>query len=177
MGVSSQGLCRLAGVVTLLAGLLPALAIAGPAMTPERARAIGVDGYLYLYPLVTMDLTRRQLTNGPDGGGGMTAPANSLRNMAAYPTAEDRGVVRPNFDSLYSSAWLDLSGGPVLLEVPDADGRYYLLPMLDMWTDVFASPGWRTTGTGPQAYGVVPPGYTGTLPDGVVSLEAPTPHV
>ena len=107
---------------------------------------IGVEAYLYFYPLVTMDLTRKQLTNvaKPDG---VHAPMNAFASFPAFPPADMKVVVRPNFDTLYSSAWLDLTEEPVIVSVPDTHGRYYLLPMLDMWTDVFASPGWRTTGT------------------------------
>jgi len=80
---------------------------AGP-VTEEEARAIGVDAYLYFYPIVTMDVTRKQLTNQEPKPGGIGGPMNSFANVGAFPTADMRVVVRPNFDTLYSSGWLDL---------------------------------------------------------------------
>jgi hypothetical protein len=125
--------------------------------TEQEAYAIGVDAYLYFYSLVTMDITRKQLTN-VEHGKGLSGPMNAFANNSEYPPADMKVVVRPNFDTLYSSGWLDLTKEPVIVSVPDTGGRYYLLPMLDMWTDVFASPGWRTTGTQAGNFIVVPPG-------------------
>ena len=149
---------------------------AAETISEQDAHAIGVQAYLYFYSLITMDLTRKQLTNvvKPEG---LYAPMNTFANIMEYPTADIKVVVRPNFDTLYSSAWLDLSKEPVIVSVPDTHGRYYLLPMLDMWTDVFASPGWRTTGTQAGDYAVTPPGWSGSLPAGVVRIDAPTPYV
>ncbi len=157
----------------------------GP-LTEDEARSIGVNAYIYLYPLVTMDITRRQLTNAPPGHG-IGGPPNTFDNVAAYPGADDKAVVRPNFDTLYSSAWLDLTKEPVVVSVPDTNGRYYLLPMLDMWTDVFASPGWRTTGTEAATFVVTPPGWRSDLrerlaeefrlPSNAQRIDAPTPYV
>jgi hypothetical protein len=145
-------------------------------ITGQDAHAIGVQAYVYFYPLVTMDLTRKQLTNVAHAEG-ISAPMNTFANVPAFPTADMRVVVRPNFDTLYSSAWLDLTKEPAIVSAPDTAGRYYLLPMLDMWTDVFASPGWRTTGTQAGNWAIIPSGWTGSLPDGVGRIDAPTPYV
>ena len=131
----------------LAGGGLPPAARAAEPISAQDAHSTGVTAYLYFYPLVTMDLTRKQLTNVAKAGGGINAPMNTFANIPEYPSATMKVVVRPNFDTLYSSAWLDLTKEPMIVSVPDTQGRYYLLPMLDTWTDVFASPGWRTTGT------------------------------
>jgi hypothetical protein len=65
----------------------------------------------------------------------------------------------------------------LVIAAPDTAGRFYLLPMLDMWTDVFASPGSRTTGTGAGSFLITSPGWTGTVPQGLTRLAAPTPYI
>ena len=85
-----------------------------------------------------MDITRKQFTNSASGKELGKGPTNTFSNVPEYPPANFKGVVRPNLDTLYSIAWLDLTKEPLIVSVPDTEGRYYLLPMLDMWTDVFA---------------------------------------
>jgi hypothetical protein len=179
--------CERTKAVEVARRTLLVLAIGLPIVTPravadepvgeEVAGKIAVEAFIYFYPLVTMDVTRRQATGvGADeipGGG----PMNSFIHLRAFPDATYREVVRPNFDTLYSSAWLDLTRGPVVVSAPDTGGRYYLLPMLDMWTDVFAAPGKRTTGTGAERFAVVPPGWRGELPEGATRIDAPTLYV
>jgi hypothetical protein len=150
---------------------------AQPAITEQEAHAIGVDAYLYFYPLITMDLTRKQSTSIEPGKEIGKGPMNMFVSVPTYPPADFKGVVRPNFDTLYSIAWLDLTKEPMIVSVPDTNGRYYLLPMLDMWTDVFASPGWRTTGTQAANFLITPPGWSGDTPTGMTRIDAPTPYV
>ena len=146
-------------------------------ITEEAAHAIAVDAYLYFYPLLSMDITRKQSINIEPGKAFGKGPMNMFVSIPEYPPADLKIVVRVNFDTLYSIAWLDLTKEPLVVSAPNTDGRYYLLPMLDMWTDVFASPGWRTTGTEAGNFLVTPPGWTGTVPEGFSHIAAPTPYV
>src|SRR6202050_3461018 len=146
------------------------------AVAPDQAAKIATDAYIYGYPLVTMEYTRRVLTNVAEASG-LNAPMGQLARSRSYPTAAFRGVTAPNADTLYTNAWLDVSKEPYVLSLPDAHDRYYLLPMLDAWTTVFQVPGKRTTGTGPQKYAITGPTWTGTLPAGVTEYKSPTAMV
>ena len=154
------------------AAVAPDAAAIAAAMEKE-AQEIGVDAYVYGYPLVTMEMTRRVMTNvaKPEG---TRAPMGQLARLRQYPTAAFRDVTAPNADTLYTTAWVDVSKEPWILSIPDMKGRYFLFPMLSGWTDVFQVPGKRTTGTKAQVYAITGPGWTGTLPKGVVEYKSPT---
>ena len=175
--------CRSAAAFVLAGLFLLSAAQAEPAVTEDEAYSIGVQAYLYFYPLVTMEISRKQFTNVAAGKELGKGPMNTFTNVPEYPPADFKGVVRPNFDTLYSVAWLDLTKEPVVVSVPETGGRYYLLPMLDMWSDVFASPGWRTTGTQAHTFLIVPPDWSGKSKDGSALLPnaeiivAPTYYV
>jgi hypothetical protein len=146
----------------------------------ERAavEAVAFDVYQYAYPLVTMEITRRQATNVPsaDSVPGR-APMNQFAHFRSYPVAEAQDVVRLNFDTRSSFVWLDLRDEPLVVSVPESPDRYYLTPTLDVWTDVFAEPGTRTTGGLAADFALVAPGWQRSLPDGVEMLRCPTPMV
>ena len=141
-----------------------------------EAREIAIDAYIYAYPLVTMEMTRRVLTN-VETAAGSKAPMGHFARLRNYPAVDDHAVTAPNADTLYTLTWLDVAKEPWIVSVPDMKDRFYLFPMLDAWTNVFQDPGKRTTGTKAQKYAITGPGWTGTLPAGVVEYKSPTSMV
>ncbi|WP_040638856.1 DUF1254 domain-containing protein [Microvirga lotononidis] len=134
---------------------------------------LATDAYIYGYPLVTMEMTRRVITNvaAPEG---TRAPMGQVIKLRHYPDATFRDVTAPNADTLYTTAFFDVGKEPWVLSLPDMKDRYFLMPMLDGWTTVFQVPGKRTTGTGAQTYAITGPGWSGTLPAGVKEYKSPT---
>ena len=141
------------------------------------------DAYIYGYPLVTMEMTRRVMTNvaAPEG---THAPMGQLVRLREYPDASFRDVTAPNADTLYTTAWIDVGDEPWVLSLPDMHGRYALFPMLDGWTNVFEVPGKRTTGTGAQTYVITGPRWSGDAARRRRALQvanraglAPRPHL
>ena len=147
------------------------VAASGPGV--EEAVSIATEAYIYGYPLVTMDMTRKQLTNVA-APGGSRAPMGQLNLLRTYPAVDDHAVTAPNADTLYTTTWIDVSKEPWIFGIPDMGDRYYLMPMLDGWTDVFQVPGKRTTGDKAQKYAITGPGWSGTLPAGVTEYKSPT---
>jgi len=138
-------------------------------------REIAASAYTFAYPLVLMDLTRR--VDGQRRAQAGLPGANQFVHAREFPDEHSRIVIRPNADTLYSTAWLDLSREPILLHVPDTHDRYYVMQLLDAWTETFDMPGKRTRGTGEHWFGIAGPGWKGTLPPHVERIAAPTNSV
>ena len=160
-------------IIVVLLTAQPTWAKQEAEMGEQEASQIAIDAYIYGYPLVTMEMTRRVITNveKPEGTRG---PMGQLVRYREYPTAAYKEVTAPNADTLYTTAWMDVGREPWVLSIPDAKGRYYLMPLLDGWTDVFQVPGTRTTGTKAQTYAITGPGWKGKLPEGVKQYKSPT---
>ncbi len=151
----------------------PASGANPPALTEDEIAATAEEGYLFGYPLVLMDVSRRVMTavSEPDE---FRAPMGQFNVSQRFPDASFTDVVSPNVDTLYSSAWIDLGEGPMILSLPDTGDRYYVIEMLDAWTNVFASAGTRTTGHRAGHFALLGPGWKGSLPAGVQAIRSPT---
>ena len=160
------------GLLTLL-GAGAGMAQDQPKLSAQQATEIGADVYIYGYPLVTLEMTRRLTTNTPEPVG-LRAPMGQFAHLRTFPPVTYRDIPGANADTLYSSAWLDLGKEPYILSIPDANGRYFMMPMLDGWSEVFQSPGTRTTGTKAQTYAITGPHWKGELPKGVPAYKSAT---
>ena len=143
-------------------------------LSQEEKESIALQSYLYTYPMVLMDVTRKQMTNAEAGKYPSRGPMMQFTHLRAFPAVDFKEVVRPNFDTLYSLAWVDVSKEPVILSVPEVKDRFFMLPMLDMWTDVFAVVGTYANGTDAGEYALCMPTWSGKLPQGVKRIDVPT---
>jgi len=138
----------------------------------KNAYSLGIQADIYGYALVKMERTRQlQTILNPS-----TQPALAASNVLFYKTVDPafRDVVTPNVDTVYCSAWLDLSQKPVVFSVPDTAGRYYVVQITDAYSNTFASIGRRTTGTKAGRFAIVGPDWKGVLPPGLQAVQSPT---
>jgi hypothetical protein len=164
-------------MVAIVAAVLLASAGGWWALKQGRPWLYGVEAYVYGFPLIMMDLTKDAATAVPTAGE-ITAPANQFAVMTHYPDASFRAVVRTGLDTLFATAWADLDKEPLVLSVPDTNGRYYVIALFDMWSNVFASIGKRATGTNAANFLIAGPAWQGTPPADVKqTFRSPTRFV
>jgi hypothetical protein len=147
------------------------------ALKQGRPWLYGLEAYIYGFPLVMIDLTKEAAT-ATSTAGEIVAPVNQFAVMTKYPDASFPAVMRTGLDTLFATAWADLDKEPLVLSVPDTNGRYYVIALFDMWSSVFASIGKRTTGTEAASFLIAGPGWQGTLPADVKeTFRSPTRFV
>ena len=141
-------------------------------LTGNPKHKIVREAYTYAYPLVTMDMTRRQQTNvrEPDDA---HAPMGQLIKMRAYPAVDNKGAAAPNADTMYTMVWYDVSTEPWVFSIPDMGDRFYIMPMLSGNNEVFHVAGTRTTANKPQQFLITGPGWSGAVPEGMTQVKAP----
>jgi hypothetical protein len=169
-------MAAIAAMGVLIASLSAAVPVSA-AMTQAAANKAALDAYAYGFPLVLVDVTKEQATNVPKPTTFFPAPINQFSNVPEFPLPDNHAVVAPNADTLYSSGFIDLTKEPIVFHVPDFGNRYFLMPMLDMWTNVFQSPGARTGYEKGGDFALVGPGWNGTLPAGLTKIQAPTSSI
>ena len=167
---------HVAGAVVAMALASGVASVSASALTPKEAQAIAEDAYIYGYSLISVEMSRKVITN-VETPTTTRAPMGQFANLREYPTAAYRDVTAPNADTLYSNAFVDVAEEPWIISWPDMGERYYVWELYDAWVPVFFDPGSRTTGQKAQTYAITGPGWTGTLPDGVEEVKSPTASV
>ena len=150
--------------VILLSLLVTIVVVAGVLYYKSEQIIMGAEGYIFGYPLVITDVSRvnAMLTLGPE---------NHLYRVRLFPDASFKGVVRPNVDTLYTTAFIDMDQGPLVFEVAKNDQRYELMPFMDAWTNVFAVPGTRSQVKAGGKFLLAGPGWQGRIPNGLTLLR------
>ncbi|MGW6561494.1 DUF1254 domain-containing protein [Streptomyces hydrogenans] len=144
-------------------------------MPDESMEKLATEAWIYGYPLVTAAVTKSVMTAVPARDDARRkAPLNQFCYMRTTPDASFTEVVSPNADTLYSSAWLDLSDEPLVLTLPDFGDRFWMVPILDAWSDVCAVVGRRGNGSSAGPFLIAGPSWSGAVPDGLTLLESPT---
>ena len=143
----------------------------------EQAYTLGTQAYIFGYTLNELFRTMYELAIDPDRE--TKGSVNEFNHIRKVATADDDWVVTPNNDTLYSRNFLDLSGGPLVLTVPEFDdGRAFYFPVGDFYHNIFYKITRTETGDkAPGAYALVPPGWQGILPEDLTRVEAPTPYI
>lgn len=150
-------------VLALIAGWM----LGGGSKAKEAvAFVVGLEEYVYGYPLVMMDVTREVLT-ATSTSGQYSAPINQFGRIRTYVDPDFKNVVRISVNSLWSHGFIDLDEGPWIVSTPDMDGRYIVVQGLNMWTDDFMSAGTRTNGGKAANYLIAGPKWNGTAPKDV----------
>jgi hypothetical protein len=139
-------------------------------LSPQEARQIAKEAYIYGFPLViNYETLHKQAldTNGHD----YRAPLNTIASLADVATPEDRFVITPNSDTPYSFLWMDLRTEPTVVTMPKIDGsRYYSGQLIDLYIFNFAYLGTRAFGNDGGNFLVVGPGWSGTTPNGIKAV-------
>lgn len=174
--ISSAAILSLAGLLAACGGPpAPEPSRETPAIESEASAPISVPEaeaiFDYTYPLVIMKISQDLMLTVPLRP--RTDP-NHFIHFRRLAQPEQRAVVLGNRNTLYSVGWLDLSQGPVVFQIPDMGERYYVMPLLDAWTNTFESLGSRTTGQGPQSYLIANAAYEGDVPEGATLITSPT---
>ena len=165
----------LLGLGVLIAVIAVALFIVSrtPSLHTEGAVRNAVAAYIYGYPLVTFDMARKQQTNVALADE-QHAPMNQMIKMRTYLPIDNHCCAAPNADTLYTIAWLDVADEPWILSIPEIKDRYYIVPLLDGFSEVIKVISSIKDGSKAQDLAITGPGWSGKLPEGVTEVKSGT---
>lgn len=157
-------------IAVVLAASLSGGASAQDAVTPEEARAIATEAYIYGFPMVDSYRINHAYfvdVNSPE----YKAPWNQINNTARVYTPEDKAIQTPNSDTPYSQLGLDLRAEPVVVTVPAVEkDRYFSVQLIDGYTFNFAYIGSRSTGNDGGSFLIAGPEWQGETPEGITGV-------